>query len=635
MKNDLNTEQNEGKSSLKEQLFMRAFQSNPTAISIVRESDSTIVDVNESFVNLLGFTREEMIGKTSAELDLYPEPAERNNILNLLKKEGKIREYELILKSHAGSFINTITSVETVTVEGTRYYLASYVDISHNRKIESELRNSEKQFRVLIDNLHSAVALIDANGAFKIVNQSFLKMFDIEKNSDIMNVNNLDWNEWKVFNEDGTLLDVDQHPVRKVLKTGKRFRDSLVAVRTPKSKELKWMLISAEPLFGHNGEIHQLICTYYDITTLKRVEEDLKRSREKLDIALENGNIGTWQWDLETNKVEWDERTEKMFGLAPGSFGGTYADVEHLIFDEDLDHVRKSITTAIQGDMPLETIFRLKSKKGKTKYISSKALVERDLRGNPVGMSGVSFDVTEFREGTELIISRLNEDLLRSNRELESFAYVASHDLQEPLRMVSSFTQLLQKRYGDKLDETANEYIHFAVDGAKRMHDLINGLLQYSRIQRKGGGFSKVEMDRIMSRLDHILKIAMKEKEITIIHETSLPEVKGDELQLQQLLQNLLVNAIKFSNPGSRIFTGCVTEKRSYVFYVRDEGIGIEPQYFEKIFQIFQRLMPRDQYEGTGIGLAICKRIVERHGGKIWVESEAGAGSTFNFTIPK
>lgn len=619
----------------KEQLHTRAFQSNPTAISIVRVSDGVIIDINESFASLLGFSRDEMIGKTSADFDLYPNPEQRVSIIDQLKKRGRIRDYELILKSRTGRIINSIFSADIVTIEDCQYYLSSFVDISHSRKIEWELRNSENQFRVLIENLHSAVALVDGDGTFIIVNQSFLEMFDIEKDSDIMNVNSLDWSKWQVFHEDGTLLDVDEHPVRKVMKTGKGFKDNLVALKTPKGKDLKWMLISAEPILNHKDEIHQLICTYYDITALKRVEDDLKLSREKLNIALENGNIGVWEWDLSTNKVEWDDRIEKMFGLAPGSFGGTYSDVEHLIHDEDLDHVRKSINEAIHGDKPLETIFRTKSEEDRTRYITSKALLRRDDLGNAVAMTGVSFDVTDLREGTERIISKLNEDLLRSNRELESFAYVASHDLQEPLRMISSFTQLLQKRYRDKLDDTANEYIHFAVDGAKRMHDLINGLLQYSRIQRKAGEFSVVDMNKVVDRLKHIFKLALREKEIELVSETTFPKVSADEYQMQQLLQNLIGNAIKFSNSNKSIFVGSEIDKRSHVFYVRDEGIGIEPQYFEKIFQIFQRLMPKDQYDGTGIGLAVCKRIVERHGGKIWVESEPGKGSTFRFSLPK
>ncbi len=272
--------------------------------------------------------------------------------------------------------------------------------------------------------------------------------------------------------------------------------------------------------------------------------------------------------------------------------------------------------------------------KTKTKYISSKALVNKDKDGKPVSMTGVCFDVTGLKEGTEQLVSKLNEELLRSNKELESFAYVASHDLQEPLRMVSSFTQLLEQQYKDKLDDKAHEYIHFAVDGSKRMYDLLNGLLAYSRIHTKGKEFKSVELAQVLENSTKNLALTIKERN-AIIKSDELPAVNADESQMIQLFQNLISNSIKFSTETPRIYISSKSETDHYLISVKDEGMGIEPQYFEKIFQIFQRLHPREQYEGTGIGLAICKRIVERHGGTIWVESELGKGSTFFFTIPK
>jgi light-regulated signal transduction histidine kinase (bacteriophytochrome) len=199
--------------------------------------------------------------------------------------------------------------------------------------------------------------------------------------------------------------------------------------------------------------------------------------------------------------------------------------------------------------------------------------------------------------------------------------------------MVSSFMQLLSIKYKDKLDKTADDYIHFAVEGAKRMYDLLNGLLAYSRVQTKGTAFVQVDTNLVLNNILKNFAFKIKERN-AIIEFDELPVLYADATQMTQLFQNLIENSLKFTTGTPRIYISSKSYKDHYAFSVKDEGIGIESQYFEKIFKIFQRLMPND-YEGTGTGLAICKRIVERHGGKIWVESEIGKGSTFFFTILK
>jgi PAS domain S-box-containing protein len=260
-------------------------------------------------------------------------------------------------------------------------------------------------------------------------------------------------------------------------------------------------------------------------------------------------------------------------------------------------------------------------------------------------------DITERKQAEKGAMA----DLERSNKELEQFAYVASHDLQEPLRMVASYTQLLAKRYQDKLDADANEFIGYAVDGANRMQKMINDLLSYSRVGTRGKLFETVDCTAILNQALTNLKIAIKETGAVITHDP-LPTMMGDESQLVQLFQNLIDNAIKFRGKETphihisathesrktmddgretidQLRTQLSELKEGWVFSVRDNGIAIDPQDKERIFTIFQRLHGRD-YSGTGIGLSICKRIVERYGGKIWVESEPEKGSTFYFTIP-
>lgn len=250
-------------------------------------------------------------------------------------------------------------------------------------------------------------------------------------------------------------------------------------------------------------------------------------------------------------------------------------------------------------------------------------------------------DITE-RKRAENSIKKANrelrkyaQELKQSNAELEQFAYVASHDLQEPLRMVSSYTQLLSKRYQDKLDEDTNDFIYYAVDGARRMQHLINDLLQYSRVGTQGKPFYNIDLNKVIDKASRDLSRLIEETGAKI-EPGSLPKAYGDETQLTQLFQNLIHNALKFRGDNVPVvwIEGRETNKELQIT-LKDNGIGIDPKYNERIFMIFQRLHNREQYKGSGIGLAICKKIVERHGGTIWLDSEVGTGTTFYFTLPK
>lgn len=233
-------------------------------------------------------------------------------------------------------------------------------------------------------------------------------------------------------------------------------------------------------------------------------------------------------------------------------------------------------------------------------------------------------------------LTKLNQDLTRSNQELEQFAYVASHDLQEPLRMISSYTQLLTRRYKNKLDQDADEFMEFIVDAANRMQRLINDLLAFSRLGRNNKPFQTVKCEEVLKKTLFALKKQIEEQHAQISCD-SLPAVSGDEGQLAQLFQNLISNAIKFHKKDEppKVYISARGSPSEWIFSVRDNGIGIDPQFFERIFIIFQRLHGKTEYSGTGIGLSICKKIVERHGGKIWVQSKPDLGTTISFSIPK
>jgi light-regulated signal transduction histidine kinase (bacteriophytochrome) len=238
-------------------------------------------------------------------------------------------------------------------------------------------------------------------------------------------------------------------------------------------------------------------------------------------------------------------------------------------------------------------------------------------------------------EASNAELAQRSQELMRSNAELEQLTYISSHDLQEPLRMVASYLQLLEQRYGGRLDSDAHEFIEFAVDGARRMQALIDDLLAFSRVGTRAQPLQPTDCMAVVETAIRSVRVAIKESGTRITYDP-LPTVTGDATQLMQLFQNLIVNAIKFRrDQGPEIHIHAEPEDGFWRFSVQDNGIGIAPEYFDRIFVMFQRLHSRSTYPGTGIGLAICQKIVMRHGGRIWVESTPGTGSTFQFTLPR
>jgi len=289
---------------------------------------------------------------------------------------------------------------------------------------------------------------------------------------------------------------------------------------------------------------------------------------------------------------------------------------------------------------------------GRETWVSTTKVPLRNAQGDIIGTMGISRDVTAHRAAQEELqqykvhleelveartseLVRAKEQLEQSNKDLEKFAYVASHDLQEPLRMVASYTQLIARRYKGRLDAEAGEFIGYAVDGANRMQQLIQDLLAYSRLSRKGPCFEECDSKAACENAVGNLQQAIAESGATVVI-GALPRVMADTTQLTQLFQNLIGNAIKYrSERAPNIQISSAWKGDHWVFSVADNGIGIESKYFDRIFEMFQRLHARARYSGTGIGLAICRTIAERHGGRIWVESQPGEGSTFFFTIPQ
>ncbi|WP_445633870.1 histidine kinase [Nostoc sp. DSM 114161] len=463
----------------------------------------------------------------------------------------------------------------------------------------------------------------------------------------------------------------------------------------------KWILDRGQALWDALGDVVRMVGSYTDITDRKRTEEELKRQnlRSQLFSEITFKIRESLQIDeiLQTTVIEVQKLLQAdrvlIFQLCRDGSGIVVQEavlpgwpvilgkniIDPCFKEEYIERYRQGRISAIED---IQTAYIQPCHREFLEQFAVKAnlvvpiLVRDGIWGLLLAHQCAAprkwnnFE-TEFLEqlanqiGIALSQAQLleqqtrqSQELARSNAELEQFAYVASHDLQEPLRMVTSYLQLLERRYKNQLDTNADEFINYAVDGARRMQTLINDLLNYSRVSTRGQPFKRVDCSAVLKQAIANLQLAIADSKAIITHDT-LPQVMADVTQLTQVFQNLIANAVKFcqnQQPQIHIGVGRGDEEmgrwgdgemgettpttpplpspKEYVFWVQDNGIGLEPQYAERIFVIFQRLHTRDKYPGTGIGLAICKKIIERHGGRIWVESKPGQGSTFYFTIP-
>jgi PAS domain S-box-containing protein len=367
---------------------------------------------------------------------------------------------------------------------------------------------------------------------------------------------------------------------------------------------------------------------------LAEMAEALRQSEEQIRLTVEGvKDYAIFPLDAAGRVTSWNIGLQRLQGYAAAEIVGREVVVFFTTEDRAAGTPARLLAEADRQGSAQYGGWQVRSD-GSRFWAELVITARRDSSGRLSGFAEVVRDITE-RKQVEVAQQRLLADLSRSNEELEQFAYVASHDLQEPLRMVASFTQLLAQRYKGKLDQDADDFIGFAVDGATRMQRLINDLLMYSRVNSPGHPLVPVESQAAMTDAVRNLTLAIEDTAAVVTCDP-LPTVRGDAGQLLQLFQNLLGNAIKFHQPGQppRVHVSARREGDQWTFAVADNGIGIPSQFHERIFAIFQRLHSRKKYSGTGIGLAVCRRVVERHKGRIWLESQEGRGTTFFFTLP-
>ena len=396
--------------------------------------------------------------------------------------------------------------------------------------------------------------------------------------------------------------------------------------------------VSLSPIEQPDGTL--ITTTIRDISARIAAEEERRRTDERHRMAVEVAEMGTWTMNLASGEISWSDEFSRLFGFDPSETPNR-EDIVSRIPPEERERIGEAVKAAVEGRAAYEVDYRIMWPDGTIRWLASRARLHRNAEGTPVDLQGVIVDITGRKQIEELKANREAEQrraeaLARSNEELQQFAYIAAHDLQEPLRMVASYTQLLGQRYKGRLDQDADDFIEFAVSGARRMQALISDLLAYCRVETAGKAMAEVSSRDAFDEAVHNLEGSVADNDARIVCD-QLPAVIADRTQLIQLFQNLVGNAIKYrteERPEIHVSARRGTANE-WIFSVRDNGIGIDPKYSEKIFMMFQRLHSRDEYSGTGIGLTLCKKIAERHGGRIWVEPNKGPGSTFHVALPE
>lgn len=490
---------------------------------------------------------------------------------------------------------------------------------------------TESIFHRITENTPYALVLADQDGRIALVNTYFEQLFGYSRDELLgRSIDVLIPERFRIEHE-AYRRRFNECPVQKPMGMGR----DLYALR--KNGEEIPVEIALSPI--PNGEKRYVLAAIADITLRKHGEEVLRQSEARLNLALSAANAGTWDWDILRDAVMWSEGSYRLLGLKPGEceasaknwLARVHPD-DRAVVKEAVDAVIKRIMTQRRQDA-FDLEYRVCHTDGSVRWVYDRGQILYGRDGRPVRMIGIMLDVTERKLAEERLAEQARE-LARSNSELQEFAYVASHDLQEPLRAVAGCVEIIRRRYQGKLDARADEVITHAVEGATRMQNLINDLLAYSRIGSRDHRLEPTDCQAILDAVLANLEVPISESGAVVTRD-ELPTIYADPGQLIQLFQNLISNAIKFrSDRKPEIHVSAKKQNREWIFAVSDNGIGIAPDYFERIFRIFQRLHARNEYPGTGIGLAICKRVVERHGGRIWVESEPGHGTIFYFTFP-
>jgi PAS domain S-box-containing protein len=745
-----------------EDKFGKVFRSNPLAVSITRLEDGRYADVNDTWLQLFGWSREEVVGHTSLELGKWVQPADRESWAGALRCAGRIQNMETRFHTKNGEVLDVLLSAELIDLAGEQCALIMVSDNTERKRAEKALSESEALLRIAVQGgniglwewdvatdrlrwnkrlrsifglapddedltLPRFLAAIHADDLeatqnafmtalanntefdreYRIVwpdgtvrwivarghgdyaadgaplrmtgaalditerrqaetaqresQDRFAKIFEAspvtilitrKDSGQYLNINEsftrqFGWARQEVIGRNSTDIGIWQSAPERERWVGElsrrgTVRDYEVGLLT-KSGELRQTVVAAEAI--EIGGVPCIISMIHDITDRKQAEEALKASQARLSEAQRIGHFGSWELDIPSQRMTFSDELHRIYEHDRSRFGGTWHDLLNMVHPEDLPVMKETWRKAGRGEGEYVLRHRILMPDGRIKHLFVRFEVFRDSEGIPVRALGTAQDITEqvlAREEVQRLNAELEQrvqertaELTAANRELESFAYSISHDLRAPLRGIDGFSKLLADEYRDRLGDEGVDYLDRVRRAAQRMGTLIDDILELSRVTRQEMRRVRVDLSQIAAEIVEERSRAEPGHRVAV---TLAPDctAHGDPQLLRVLMQNLLENAWKYSakQPAPAIEFGRETIDGEPVFFVRDNGVGFDMKYADRLFTPFQRLHRPEEFEGTGIGLATVARIIRRHGGRVWAESEPGKGTIVRLTLP-
>lgn len=581
--------------------------------------EGTILYVNKTGN---GLSVDELVGTNMTQFAYSEEEKKKwQAVMDMCREQKEPVEFTRLQQYPDGSEQNLLVQMSPVITEEDTVVGFTIIrnDITSIEAANRLLRESEENYRSIVEGSDATIVNVSLDNVITYINKPFPGL----KKEDMIGREMLVF-----FPEEGRAYW--EKLKRRVIST-KQATNYEYSIPTPDGEKRSFFDILS-PRFHKNVIIGFTIISR-DITATKRLQREHIEALSVLRATVDATGIGTYEWDVvHTNVITWDDNTHKIFGLKPGEYDGSLAGFMRYVHPEDVSLVEASTEEALHHTDQTSISYRIIREDGEVRWISTRRISIRDERGNALKIKGVTWDITDEkrREETNLRAAKLEVQ----NQELKEFTYIASHDLQSPLRTIGNFAGILAEDYGHVLGDTGQNYLKIIQEGIYRMRNLIIDLLDYSRIGQ--------EQDKEMTDLNILLQAILKDmhhqvtKANGIIHVHPLPSVSVIKTSFRLLLQNLISNSLKFQAEGTlpQVEISAIKREKEFEFSIRDNGIGIHSDYHNKIFQVFQRLHSDSEYEGTGIGLAHCEKIVALHGGRIWVESAPGQGSTFKFVLP-
>ncbi len=600
------------------ELFSKIFNNNPSIMVISNLHDGTIKDINHQFLKAFGLiSKEEAIGKTAVELNVMYHPEQRAEMINSFSENKTVDNFELNFTTRQNELRCLNASISEIVINNIPYVLSAAIDITDRKKAEQELV-------VIAQKLNEAQALAHVGNwdvnlitGISTWSEETYRILGLSKEDTVPSV-------------DLFLNSIHPDDALRVKETVDGMFSNLKSVnfgcRIKRPDGTIVYAFSESTIdFDSSQKPLRLFGTLQDITEIEKTQEQLAETSHKLNEAQALAHIGNWGVDLTTNTINCSDELYNICGLNKNETTLSFELFLSFVHPDDLAFVNEKIYGMLKDFKTVNLIYRIIKTDGTIRWVDAQNKVDLDTNGSPMRFYGVCQDITERK--------KVEEQLQAVNKELETFSYSVSHDLRAPLRAINGFSKILQEDYASILDADGISFLDEIMNNTKRMGTLIDDLLTFSRLGRKEILTSEINMTALVKSVKEEVLTGYTGTIKFLIH--VLPSAKGDPALIRQVWVNLISNAIKYSQhkSKSKVEIGSYIKGSEIVFFIKDNGVGFNMQYYDKLFGVFQRLHSQEEFEGTGVGLAIVEKIINRHNGRVWAESKLNEGSCFYFSL--